>query len=131
MSKSPAILLMACSLSPFCSLSQAFCRHNLFHYPKMRAQKLRDNGESGNIVDANMRVLRERMRHVKKKEMAMSTRGWNYKQSYDDHHNMHKREAVISEIAETMGLACGAIGLVFLSGSLCIFLVSFLISHHV
>lgn len=76
-----------------------------------------------------MKILRERIKRVKKKEMMVSgTRGWNYKRSYE---KMHKREAVMSEIAETMGLAVGAIGLVFLSGSLCICLVSFLSHHHI
>ncbi|KAI9088682.1 hypothetical protein K1719_029796 [Acacia pycnantha] len=102
----------------------------------MRAKKFGDKGEpaNNNIVDANMRVLRERMEEMKKKEMKMKmvmsrrTRGWDYKRSYE---NKYKREAVMSEIAETMGLACGAFGLVFLSGSLGISLVSLLSHHHI
>ncbi|XP_061365015.1 uncharacterized protein LOC133308420 [Gastrolobium bilobum] len=115
---------MACSLSSLCSLNQAFCRHKFFQYPKIRSQSFRDNGKPANIVDANLSVLRERIQQVRKREKLIHTCGWNYKHNYDP---KYRRDSMISQAAEIMGLACGAIGLVFLIGSLSICLVSFLV----
>ncbi|KAL2324186.1 hypothetical protein Fmac_023244 [Flemingia macrophylla] len=113
---------MSFSLSSFCNLNQAFFRHNkLLQYPKIRSQSFSDNGKPANIVDANLSVLRERIQQVRKKEMVIETQGWNYKHSYD---GKYKRDSVISESAEIIGLACGAFGLVFLIGSLSICLLS-------
>ncbi|XP_029125633.1 uncharacterized protein LOC114915291 [Cajanus cajan] len=119
---------MASSLSSFCTLNQAFCRHNkLLQYPKIRSQRSQsfsDNGKpAANIVDANLSILRERIHQVRRRER-VSTQGWNYKHSYD---RKYKRDSVISESAEIIGLACGAVGLVFLIGSLSICLLSFLV----
>lgn len=83
----------------------------------------------GNIVDSNMSVMRERIREVRKKEWLEYENGWNYKSlgyEYDDY-NEHKRHAMVVESLELFGLVTSAFGLVFLSGSLCIFLVSFVV----
>ncbi|RDX64399.1 hypothetical protein CR513_57049, partial [Mucuna pruriens] len=118
--------LMACSLSSFCTLNQAFSRHKLFQYPKIRSQSFSDNGKRANIVDANLSILRERIEQVRKREERdIHTRGWNYKRSYD---HKYKRDCMISESAEIIGLACTVIGLVFLIGSLSICLLSLLVT---
>lgn len=87
-----------------------------------------------NIVDANMSVLRERMEQVRKRERVISTRnsdhGWNYKQ-YENMCKRKRSDAMVSEFAEVMGLACGAIGLVFFSGSFCICLLSLLFHMYI
>lgn len=81
-------------------------------------------GKPANIVDANMSVLRGRIQQVRKREKLVHTCGWNYKQNYDP---KYKRDSMVSESAEIMGLACGAIGFVLLIGSLSICLVSLLV----
>ncbi|KAG4907573.1 hypothetical protein AAZX31_20G112600 [Glycine max] len=117
---------MACSLSSFCTLNQAFCRHNSIKYPKIRFQSFsdHDNGKRANIVDANLSILRERIQQVRKRESLIHTRGWNYKHSYD---HKYKRDSMISQSAEIIGLSCGVIGLVFIFCSLSIFLLSLLV----
>lgn len=82
-----------------------------------------------NIVDANLRILRERIEQVRKKESLIKRVEWNYKHGYE---HKYKKNCMITESAEVIGLACGAIGLVFLLGSLIIFLLSLLIyAYHV
>lgn len=80
---------------------------------------------ANNIVDANLSVLRERIQQVRKSERLTHTCGWNYKRDYD-HHRKFKGDnhCIVSQSTEIVGLACGAIGLVFLVGSLSIYLVS-------
>jgi len=77
-----------------------------------------------NIVDANLRILRERIEQVQKRERVINTVGWNYKHGYDQN---YKKDCMITQSAEVIGLACGAIALVFLLGSLTIFLLSLLL----
>ncbi|WVY98055.1 hypothetical protein V8G54_030206 [Vigna mungo] len=85
--------------------------------------------KGANIVDANLRILWERIEQVRKRESLIKRVEWNYKHGYDD---KYKKDCMITESAEVIGLACGAIGLVFLLGSLIIFLLSLLIyAYHV
>lgn len=85
-------------------------------------------GNSGNnIVDANLSVLRGRIEELRKKERLESsccklTSGWNYRSAG----GYQKRRAILAESIELLGSMSSAIGLVFLSGSLSIFLVYFL-----
>lgn len=81
-------------------------------------------GKPANIVDANLSVLRERIEKVRKRERLLHTCGWNYKHNYD---HKFKRDSIVSQSTEIMGLACGVIGLVFLIGSLSIYFVSLLV----
>ncbi|KAG5531538.1 hypothetical protein RHGRI_026220 [Rhododendron griersonianum] len=77
-----------------------------------------------------MSVLRERIREVGKKEWLEYENGWNYKSvGYDHYNNKHKRHAMVVESLELFGMVTSAFGLVFLSGSLCIFLVSLFVVH--
>ncbi|XP_054808399.1 uncharacterized protein LOC129310552 [Prosopis cineraria] len=118
---------MASSLSCFCCSNQRI----IFHYPRMRSQSFRDNGKPENSVDANLRVLRARIHRIKEREKLVDRCGWNYKHVCEDKHkissspNDHKAN-FLSEFAELMAIICGAIGLVFLFGSLCLCLVSLL-----
>lgn len=81
-------------------------------------------------MDANLSTLRKRIEEMKKKEMLFCRleNGWNYKRSYDDHYHNHKRADFWYGSVQMMGFVGGAVGFVFLSGSLCLFLVSFLIN---
>ncbi|KAI4357702.1 hypothetical protein L6164_001636 [Bauhinia variegata] len=117
---------MVCSISSCCSLTQPLrSRHKLSNYPNIRSQAFSsDNEKPANIVDANLSVLRERIQQVRKKEKLRNTCGWNYQHCYDQ---KHRRDAVLSESIGIMGSACGAVGLVFFTGSLFICLVSLLI----
>ncbi|GAV88522.1 hypothetical protein CFOL_v3_31944 [Cephalotus follicularis] len=125
---------MASSLSSLCSTSPFFCRHKVFKYPQVRSHSFRDEGNSANIVDANLSTLWERIAEVRKKESLDCCRlkkeegklknGWNYQSGYD--HN-RKRDAMMSESMELIGFVSGALGMVILSGSLCICLVSLLV----
>lgn len=83
-------------------------------------------GKPDKGVDADLSVLRERIQRLRKKERAMNTCGWNYEHEYEPK-NKRPSESDHGVISEIMGIACGAIGLVFLFGSLCICLVSLLV----
>lgn len=85
-------------------------------------------GASANIVDANMGVLRERIEEVRVKERldkcCRLQNGWNYGSGYE---HKHKRDDVLAEGLQTICLAGGALGFVFLSGSISMVLVSLLV----
>ncbi|ESW14999.1 hypothetical protein PHAVU_007G035600 [Phaseolus vulgaris] len=111
---------MTYSLSSFCTLNHSFSCHKPTKYPKITCQTFSDNEKRANIVDSNLRILRERIEQVQKRELIHRV-GWNYKHGYE--HN-YKKDTMMSQSAEIIGLACSAIGLVFLVGSLSIFLLS-------
>ncbi|KAJ4709799.1 TGF-beta-activated kinase 1 and MAP3K7-binding protein like [Melia azedarach] len=101
-------------------------------FPQVRSsQSFRDEGKSADMVDANLSILKKRIEEVRKKEMVMKNRscrakhGWNYKPGYD---HKQKRADIFCSSMEMIGFIGGALGFVFLSGTLCIFLVSFLVS---
>ncbi|KAM7516346.1 hypothetical protein LguiA_005929 [Lonicera macranthoides] len=96
---------------------------------QVRARSFRDEGKSSNIVDANLRVLRERMEEIKMKERlerccSREQYGWNYSSSYD---YKHKREANLSECFELISLVGGTIGLTILSGTFLLCLISLIV----
>ncbi|KAL9453348.1 hypothetical protein AB3S75_009033 [Citrus x aurantiifolia] len=124
---------MASSLTAgFCS----FCscpkqKKKKLEFPRVRSsQSFKDEGKRADIVDANLSTLRKRIEEVKKKEMLCCRleNGWNYKRSYDDHYRNRKRADILYGSVQMMGFVGGAVGFVFLSGSLCLFLVSFLVN---
>lgn len=100
-------------------------------------------GKSEDMVEANLSVLRRRIEEVKKKKESSSSslneqccscrhkNGWNYQRVYYDHHHRHKHkkitDRIISESIQILGSVSGAVGFVFLTGSLFIFLFSFLV----
>ncbi|KAG6757698.1 hypothetical protein POTOM_038020 [Populus tomentosa] len=123
---------MASSHPPTSCSSPPFRRHKELitskHPRVIRCQSFREDGTSANIVDANLGILRGRIAEVKMKEKTDAwcrlKNGWNYQSGYD---HKYKRDAMLSESLEIMGFASGALGFVFLSGSLCIWLVSLLV----
>lgn len=88
-------------------------------------------GNPRNTVDANMSVLRSRIERVRMKERLntcyykVEKNGWNYRSQYDDVCKMHKFLATSFQLAH---IVCTTIALVFLTGSLCIFLVALIFS---
>ncbi|XAR71393.1 hypothetical protein NMG60_11028628 [Bertholletia excelsa] len=97
---------------------------------QVRAQSCRDEGRSNNFVDANLRVLRERIEELRTKERLercyRSAIGWNYAPGYDYKRKSSERK---SQLLELFGLACGTFGLTIGSCSLCLCLVSLLVHH--
>ncbi|CAL5396670.1 unnamed protein product [Camellia sinensis] len=111
------------------SCKSSFKHPKIWKCPRVRSQSFHDEGNSENIVDANLSVLREKIREVRKKERLENMccsheNGWNYKTGYDKNHKSHE---MLSESIELLGLVSSSLGLVFLSGSFCIFLVSFVV----
>ncbi|KAA8521541.1 hypothetical protein F0562_012214 [Nyssa sinensis] len=109
-------------------LSIPFCKPKIPKFHLVRSQTFRDEENSANMADANLSILKERIEEVRKKErLATGCRlqnGWTYKSGYD---SKHKRQAMLSESIELVGLVSTALGFVFLCGSFFIFLVSFIV----
>ncbi|XP_052197562.1 uncharacterized protein LOC127804678 [Diospyros lotus] len=95
---------------------------------QVRARSYGDDGRSSNMVDANLRILRERIEEVSIKERLESCyqrgHGWNYVPAYDC---KPRRCAENSKLFELFGLAIGTFGLTIATASLCLLLVSLLI----
>lgn len=81
-----------------------------------------------NIVDENMSILTERIEELRMNERLQrycrGLVGWNYPSYYD---TKLKRERRLSESLEIAGLVVGTIGFTFLTGTLCLCLVSLVI----
>ncbi|XP_057485831.1 uncharacterized protein LOC130772101 [Actinidia eriantha] len=104
---------MATSLPSFCSLTKPFPKPKLPKCPPVRSQSFpNDQGNSSNMVDANLSVLRERIREVKKRESMEQCfkheNGWNYKSGYDK----HKIHGIVSESIELLGLVSSSLAFV-------------------
>ncbi|PSR87845.1 TGF-beta-activated kinase 1 and MAP3K7-binding protein like [Actinidia chinensis var. chinensis] len=94
---------------------------------QIRSQGFRDEGRSG--IDANLRVLRERIEEVRMRERLErcwrnDNIGWNYAPAYD---YKHKRSMVSSQFYEIFGLVFGTFGLTIVSGTFFLCLVSLLV----
>ncbi|KAL3510647.1 hypothetical protein ACH5RR_030048 [Cinchona calisaya] len=99
-------------------------------YPLVRSQRFSDEGNSTNIVDSNLNVLRQRIEEVRMKERLNTCYrqekiGWNYKAGYDD---TYRRRVVLVQTFELVALVGSRIGLVFLTGSIFILLYSLVIN---
>ena len=86
-------------------------------------------GNSANIVDGNLSVLRQRIEAVKMKEKLKTCfrhekGGWNYKVGYDD---TYKRRILLVQSLKVATSVGSTLVLVFFSGSIFIFLYSILI----
>ena len=93
------------------------------------------------IVEANLTVLKARMEDLRKKERRIPlpkrlggveiANGWRYRSTRDAKldRKVVKNFALISGCLEVMSTVGGAVGLVFLGGSLGICLVSLLVRH--
>lgn len=85
-------------------------------------------GRSSNMVDANLRILRERMQEVRNKERlercCTSEQGWNYTPVYS---SQYKNKAMLAQCFDLIGLLFGTAGLAILSGTLLLCMFSLLL----
>ncbi|KAL7110667.1 hypothetical protein ACP275_05G040100 [Erythranthe tilingii] len=95
-----------------------------------RSQSFRDEGNYSHTVDANMSVLRCRMEQVRMKERVDTchNHGWNYRSPYDVVQEKNKM-VVMSSIIQLACIVATTVGLVFLCGSICIFLVALILNR--
>ncbi|KAJ9147301.1 hypothetical protein P3X46_029478 [Hevea brasiliensis] len=95
---------------------------------QVRARSFRDEGISGDMVEANLRVLRERIEEVKNKERlercCRCEYGWNYPSGYN---YKLKKQVGLSQVFDLIGLVCRTIGFTCVSGSLILVLVSLIV----
>ncbi|KAJ8619797.1 hypothetical protein MRB53_028326 [Persea americana] len=122
---------MATSLPSFYVLSTPSSLPKARRSLHVKAHSSGDKGKSVNIVDANMSLLRERIEEVRMHERLKSycrggegsnyTSGWNYTSGYD---SKLKNEKKLSDTLEVAGLIAGTFGFTFLSGTLCLCLLS-------
>ncbi|KAM7518827.1 hypothetical protein LguiB_017789 [Lonicera macranthoides] len=125
---------MASSLPSFCSLSEQLFRPKLRKYPKVIRYQIfcYEGNSANNIVDANLNVSRGRIEELKKKKertldsSCSKLSGWSNKSAG----GFQKRSDILAESIEVLGTIISAMGLVFLSGSLSIFLFYFLVHCH-
>ncbi|KAH7516402.1 hypothetical protein FEM48_Zijuj10G0131600 [Ziziphus jujuba var. spinosa] len=121
---------MALSMQAVFSLNRSFCRRRILKHPQVRSQFKDDHQgkwANNNIVDANLRVLTERIKELRTKEslnkcMMLRNIGWNYKYNYGKK-TKGSIGGLVAESLVFMGFASGVLGLVFLGGTLCICLV--------
>ncbi|CAH1421353.1 unnamed protein product [Lactuca virosa] len=97
-------------------------KHKSCSQLEIRAQSLRDEGRSSNIVDSNMKILKDRieaMRMKERLEMNCRPNGWDYTSSYI------RKPKKQQEYLQTVALICGTTSLPVLIGTglLCIFSV--------
>ncbi|KAG8382812.1 hypothetical protein BUALT_Bualt05G0116600 [Buddleja alternifolia] len=124
---------MASSSFSFCSLRNPHLFRLKVQLPpaQIRSQNFSDEGNSSNGVDANLSVLRYRMEKLRMKERLkacdkLGNIGWNYKHGYDD---VRKKNAMFLLSIELASIVGSTIGLVFVGGSFCIFLVALIFNH--
>lgn len=94
---------------------------------QVRAQSFGDEGRSSNMVDANLRILKERMEQVRnngrlERCCSRSEQGWNYASGY--HNYEYKRETMLSQCFDLMGLIAGTVGLTIVTATFLLCLVS-------
>ncbi|KAL1323136.1 hypothetical protein HN51_068182 [Arachis hypogaea] len=104
----------------------------------IKVQKYHEEGSSTNIVDANLKVLKERIEMVKVKEKlercSKCQQGWNYYPVSDDNYyhcqkikgNNNKE---LHNLIELTCLVCGTIGSTCFGGTLLLCFVSLLLHH--
>ncbi|XP_019455289.1 PREDICTED: uncharacterized protein LOC109356421 [Lupinus angustifolius] len=117
------------SLKPRGSSFKGCHRHH--GMPIIKVQNYQDEGRSTNIVDANLNVLKERVKMVKVKEQLEKCcnyqHGWNY--NYVPGSNNYKIK-IIKEFCGLIELTClvfGTLGFTCFGGTLLVCLVSLLV----
>ncbi|KAL7221590.1 hypothetical protein ACSBR1_023530 [Camellia fascicularis] len=119
---------MASLQTSFCSVIKPTSLTRARPSLEFRAQSCRDEGRSSNIVDANLRVLRERIEEVRMKERlercCTSENGWNYAPCYE---SKTKSSSESSHFFELFGLFTVNFGLTIVTATLCLCLVSLLV----
>lgn len=85
-------------------------------------------GRSSSIVDANLRVLRDRMEEVRIKERlercCVAEQGWNYVPTYT---YRRKRDEESVQFLQLIGMVGGTFGLTIFSGTFCLYIISLLV----
>ncbi|ESR43924.1 hypothetical protein CICLE_v10013623mg [Citrus x clementina] len=123
---------MAASLPHFNALIKpSFKRNTRRALQVMAHQSFRDEGRlsNNNIVDANLKVLRERIEKIQIKERLekccrCDQYGWNYSPGYD---YKFKRAKDLRQFFEIVKLISGTIGFTCLSGTAFLCLLSVLV----
>ncbi|KAF9625594.1 hypothetical protein IFM89_024367 [Coptis chinensis] len=121
---------MASSLSSSLGLiSRPKLKFKFYRYKQqVRAQALGDEGRSINMVDANMKVLRERIEEIRTKERLHRTyrgeHGWCYSSGYD---HMLKRDTMLTQSLELLAMACRTFGLTIATSSLFLCILSIVV----
>ncbi|XP_039021750.1 uncharacterized protein LOC120153960 isoform X2 [Hibiscus syriacus] len=109
-------------------VSPAFKQYNRQPFQVIRAQSCRD-GRSSNGVDANLRVLRERIEQVKMKEELQKRCRCEYGVGCNCN-KLLKRDKQRLELFELLGLVGATIAFTCLTGSLLLCLVSLFVHFH-
>ncbi|KAL2457536.1 uncharacterized protein Fot_56200 [Forsythia ovata] len=96
--------------------------------PAVRAQCFRDEGRSSSIVDANLRVLRNRIEEVRIKERlercCVAEQGWNYVPTYT---LRSKRDEELLQFLQLVQMVGATFGLTIFSATFCLYLFSLLV----
>ncbi|KAL1536965.1 hypothetical protein AAHA92_29532 [Salvia divinorum] len=108
--------LLTCNKTRFCQSLQ------------IRAQIHKDQeGRSGNIVDANLHLLKVRMEEVRSKERCcVAKQGWNYA-AYDSFKTKKDYSHFYQELVELLGVVGATFGLTISACTLCLCLFSLLL----
>ncbi|XP_039043706.1 uncharacterized protein LOC120182960 [Hibiscus syriacus] len=126
-------MVSSSSLSPssFAIFSPSLKHYNRRPFQVIRAQSCRD-GRSSNGVDANLRVLRERIEQVKMKEKLERCCRWEYGWNHGDgySYNKVKRDKDKQELFELVSLVGTTVGFTCLTETLFLFLVSIFVHLH-
>ncbi|MFS7973486.1 hypothetical protein Hanom_Chr09g00857061 [Helianthus anomalus] len=99
--------------------------HRVRSWLEVRARSLGDEGRSSNLVDSNMKILKDRIEVIRKKdilERKCRPCGWDYDSSYV---TKHKKQ---HEYTKTIALICGTSSLSVLIGTSLLYIVS-VIAH--
>ncbi|PIN08256.1 hypothetical protein CDL12_19175 [Handroanthus impetiginosus] len=125
---------MASSPSHLCTATLRCKKPRFSRSFQVKAQSYRDHqGKSSNMVDANLRVLRERIEQVKDKERlercCLAEPGWNYA-TYDQsfkYKSKRDQQLIHHHFLQLLGIVSGTFGLTILSCSFCLCIASFLL----
>ncbi|KAK4393576.1 hypothetical protein Sango_1828400 [Sesamum angolense] len=97
---------------------------------QLRAQYYDGEGRSRNMVDENLRVLRERIEDVKNRERlercCVAEPGWNYTPIHKNYIEP-KRDGISRRFLQLVGTVGGTFGLTLLSCSFCLYAISLLL----
>ncbi|KAL0450050.1 UNVERIFIED_CONTAM: hypothetical protein Slati_1561400 [Sesamum latifolium] len=100
------------------------------HSFQLRTHYYDSEGRSRNMVDANLRVLRERIEDVKNRERlercCVAEPGWNYTPLHNNYIKP-KRDGISRRFLQIVGTVGGTFGLTLLSCSFCLYAVSLLL----
>ncbi|KAL6324794.1 hypothetical protein AAG906_018321 [Vitis piasezkii] len=119
---------MTYSLPAFSVVIKPSFKHSSHKRLQVRAQSYRDEGRSSNMVDANLRVLKERIDVVRMKERlercCRHEYGWNYASGNDC---KLQKDTEFSDLFDLVGLVGGFVSLTIFSGTVGLCLASLLV----